>query len=61
MALIDCPECGNQISEGTYQYKVKVAFRGSGRHGFTIRLLPNYKLLLNPYELGLICWADESL
>jgi starch phosphorylase len=46
---------------GNYKYAVKVDFRGSGNHGFTVRILPNYRLLLNPYELGLVSWADSNL
>jgi starch phosphorylase len=51
----------DKSSDGAVNYNVKVSFGGSGNHGFTVRVLPNYRLLLNPYELGLICWADKNL
>jgi starch phosphorylase len=51
----------DKSGDGSYNYNVKVSFGGSGNHGFTVRVLPNYRLLLNPYELGLICWADKNL
>ena len=51
----------DQSDDCIYNYSVKVSFKGSGNHGFTVRILPNYRLLLNPYELGLISWADMNL
>jgi starch phosphorylase len=49
------------LSPGTYKYAVKVSFEGSGNHGFTVRVLPDYRLLLNPYEPGLVTWAENNL
>ncbi len=34
-----------------------VTCRGSGRHGFTVRVLPRHADLPSPASLGLVCWA----
>ncbi len=34
-----------------------VTCRGSGRHGFTVRVLPRHSDLPNPVSLGLVLWA----
>jgi len=56
-----CMNSQEKVSDGVFKYDVSISFKGSGNHGFTVRVLPNYRLLLNPYELGLICWADNNL
>lgn len=38
-------------------YKGKIDCGFSGQYGFTLRILPNHPLLINPFELGLIRWA----
>jgi len=50
-----------EAKNGEINYSTELSFDGSGNHGFTVRVLPNYKLLLNPFELGLITWADTGL
>jgi starch phosphorylase len=52
---------GEQNGDGSIRYNASIAFRGSGNHGFTVRVLPNYRLLMNPFEMGLIAWADNEL
>lgn len=49
------------LSSDTYKYSVRVSFKGSGNHGFTVRVLPDYRLLLNPFEPGLVTWANSNL
>ena len=49
------------VNNGEIKYSTELSFSGSGNHGFTVRVLPNYKLLLNQFELGLITWADTGL
>jgi starch phosphorylase len=41
--------------EGTIKY-----FR-SGRHGFTVRILPHHEDLSSPFETGLLHWASEPV
>lgn len=50
MELGDSGKGGGKVFEG------KVQCRRSGRHGFTVRVLPKHKDMVNPYELGLIIW-----
>jgi starch phosphorylase len=33
----------------------------SGRHGFTVRLLPNHPDLNSPFDMGLILWASDPV
>jgi starch phosphorylase len=49
------------LDSGTHRYSVNVSFKGSGNHGFTVRVLPDYRLLLNPFEPGLVTWANNNL
>lgn len=49
------------FDSGTHRYSVSVSFKGSGNHGFTVRVLPDYRLLLNPFEPGLVTWANNNL
>ncbi len=51
----------NENGNGVFDYSIKLAFKSSGNHGFTARILPNHRLLLNPYELSLVNWADTNL
>jgi glycogen phosphorylase len=46
---------GAAIFTGAIRY-----FR-SGRHGFTVRILPHHDDLSSPFETGLIQWASEKL
>ncbi len=40
------------------KYKGEIECKSSGQFGFTLRILPSHPLLINPFELGLIRWAD---
>ena len=45
-------------SNGFYLYSGNIVSQSSGQKGFTIRILPKHKLLINPFELGVVYWAD---
>ncbi len=47
-------ENGKSIFVGSIRY-----FR-SGRHGFTVRVLPHHDDLSSPFETGLIEWAEQN-
>ncbi len=40
-----------------HNYTGQIECNSSGQYGFTLRILPNHPLLINPFELGLIRWA----
>ena len=40
-----------------YKYKGEIPCDTTGHFGFTLRILPDHPLLINPFELGLIKWA----
>ena len=40
-----------------YEFAGKIHFEASGRHGYTVRVLPNHPDLGDPYKQGLILWA----
>ncbi len=41
-----------------YLYSGKINSVRSGHQGYTIRILPKHPLMINPFELGVIYWAD---
>lgn len=43
---------------GIYTYKGNIVSKKSGQQGFTIRILPRHRLLINPFELGIVYWAS---
>jgi starch phosphorylase len=45
-------------SDGIYHYQGTINCSTSGLHGFTIRILPYHKNLVNPYETHLIYWQQ---
>jgi len=44
-------------SSNSAEFTGSVTCRGSGRHGFTVRVLPHQADLPNPVSLGLVLWA----
>jgi starch phosphorylase len=50
-------EVGGQ-SDGIYHYQGTINCSTSGLHGFTIRIIPYHKDLVNPYEIHLIYWQQ---
>ncbi|MHC4114405.1 MAG: hypothetical protein ACYSSL_03675 [Planctomycetota bacterium] len=43
-------------NEGEHWFTGAMSCKNSGRQGLAVRVLPNNKDLVNPYELGLILW-----
>jgi starch phosphorylase len=41
-----------------YSYSGSIVSQNSGHKGFTIRILPKNDLLINPFELGVVYWAN---
>jgi starch phosphorylase len=41
-----------------YEFAGKIHFQTSGRHGYTVRVLPNHPDLGDPFKQGLILWAS---
>ncbi|HEY8476701.1 MAG TPA: alpha-glucan family phosphorylase [Chloroflexota bacterium] len=50
--------CVEGDGAGRYQYVGVIACRNSGLHGFTVRVLPQHEALPNPFEPGLVYWAE---
>ncbi len=48
----------NETKDGNYKYHGEIKCSSSGQFGFTLRIVPKHKLLINPFEIGLIRWAD---
>ena len=42
---------------GQYRYEGSFTCDQSGRHGYTVRIVPSHPDLVNPVELGCIAWA----
>jgi len=43
---------------GVYKYSGSIQCTKSGQAGYTIRILPKNKMLINPFELGVVYWAE---
>lgn len=46
-----------ELGDNRYRYKAEVIRNMSGRHGYTVRVLPNHPDLATPFQTGLIRWA----
>jgi len=53
----DMEYVANKSKGGIHNYIGEIECNSSGQYGFTLRILPNHPLLINPFELGLIRWA----
>jgi starch phosphorylase len=42
-------------------FQAEIVYRKSGRHGFTVRVLPSHADLVSPFEVGLIQWASDPM
>lgn len=47
-----------QGSNGSFLFSGAIRYFKSGRHGFTVRVLPHHDELASPFETRLITWAD---
>lgn len=47
-------------SEGRHIFTGNIKYFRSGRHGFTVRIIPHNSDLSSPFETGLIQWASQS-
>ncbi|MBN2055536.1 alpha-glucan family phosphorylase [bacterium] len=50
-------ELETRLPDGHYQYAGKIPCRASGQNGFTVRILPRHKELINKFEDNLVTWA----
>ena len=49
-----------QPADGVWEFETTTTCRQSGRFGYSARVLPFHPELVNPFELGLIRWADSE-
>lgn len=47
----------NESNDSVYRYTGEIHTEHTGQFGFTLRILPKHKLLVNPFEMGLIRWV----
>jgi glycogen phosphorylase len=47
-----------KLKNGHFNYSGSIICQKSGHQGFTIRILPKHQLLINPFELDVVYWAD---
>ena len=45
--------------EREYYYKAKIELVSGGNYGYTFRVLPKHKMLLEPANLNLIKWITK--
>jgi starch phosphorylase len=53
-------ESNNADLEGWHQYRVEFAAETTGRHGYTVRVLPDHPDMRRIMQLGLITWASQK-
>lgn len=46
--------------QGVYTFRGTVRFMKSGRHGFSVRVIPFHRSLVKHFELGIVTWADSN-
>jgi len=51
-------EAQGQTGDGVWEFAATTSCRQSGRFGYSARVLPFHPELVNPFELGLIRWAE---
>jgi len=50
-------ELAAKVGDERYRYTATLPCTSSGEHGYTIRVLPHHRDLVNPFELHLVRWA----
>ena len=46
---------------GATTFSGAIRYVRSGRHGFTVRVVPDHSDLSSAFEIGLIQWASENV
>jgi starch phosphorylase len=46
-----------KVKSGKITYRGEIECKDTGLIGFTLRILPKHKQLINAFEMGLIRWA----
>ena len=54
-------ESGKGANGSLKQFTGAIRYFKSGRHGFTVRVLPHHDDLATPFETGLLTWATEQV
>ena len=54
------PELAEASGEGEYWFVGSVPCKAAGRHGFSVRILPQNPDLADPYEVGLVLWESTA-
>ncbi len=54
---VDMKHVPAENASDTFHYQGEILCSSSGQFGFTLRILPKHELLINPFELDVICWA----
>jgi len=56
--FVTMKKINNESKDGNYKYHGEIECISSGQFGFTLRIVPKHPVLINPFEIGLIRWAD---
>jgi starch phosphorylase len=56
---VTCMKPAEQV-DGRQVFTGEIKYSRSGRHGFSVRVLPKHADLTSPYEMGLIEWASSG-
>jgi glycogen phosphorylase len=47
-----------KTANGNFEYTGSITCSKSGQAGYTIRILPRHEMLISPFELGVVYWAE---
>ncbi len=49
---------GEKSKSGKYKFEGRLTCEKSGHQGFTIRILPKHQMMIHPFELDVVYWAN---
>ena len=53
-------EEGTLNQDGVARFRGMIDCRNSGKQGFSLRILPRHKDLVEPYEPGMVLWEATA-
>lgn len=52
--------CVEPNATGDFGYTGRIPCRSAGPHGYTVRVIPSHPSLINPFDVGLMYWANGT-
>ena len=52
-------QLSQDLGNGVFEYKTEIAIDNGGNYGYTFRVLPKHKMLLNKQDMSLVKWIQD--